>query len=90
MTTPANWLALCASLALGETCGLAISRYAAVWPVAALSLGALTLALYAVGMKGLKFVIAFFTGIVLALYAAHQRNETLAEALWRSSGSRTR
>ena len=87
MTAPTNWLALCASLALGETCGLAISRYAAVWPVAALCLGALTLALYAVGMKGLKFVIAFFTGIVLALYAAHQRNETLAEALWRSSGS---
>jgi len=87
MTTPASWLALCASLALGEACGFAMSRYAAIWPVAALSLGALSLALYAAGMKGLRFALAFFAGLVLSLYAAHQRNETLAEATWRSSGS---
>lgn len=87
MTTPANWLALCALLALGESCGFAMSRYAAAWPVAALSLGALTLALYAAGMKGLRFAVAFLAGLILALHAAHQRNETLAEALWRGSGS---
>ena len=87
MTTPANWLALCASLALGEACGLSLSRYAAAWPVAALSFGAIALALYVVGMKGLRFAVAFFAGAVLALYATHQRNETLAEALWRNPGS---
>jgi len=87
MTTPANWLSLCASLALGEACGFAMSRYAAAWPAAAISLGALALALYAAGMKGLRFAVAFFAGLVLALHAAHQRNETLAEATWRSAGS---
>ncbi len=87
MSVPANWLALCASLTLGEACGFAASRFAALWPAAALLLGGVSLSLLAAGARGVRFFVAFSAGFVLALHAAHIRGEAIADATWRSCGS---
>jgi competence protein ComEC len=86
MTPAANWLALCAALAAGEACGFATSRFAALWPVAALSLGMALLALYAAGARGMRFAVALSAGLVLSLHVAHGRNEAIADATWRNPG----
>ncbi len=86
MTCSATWLAICAALALGEACGFSCSRFASLWP-AALALGAFAcLAIHASGARVLKFALAFFTGLVLSLFAAHTRSVALADATSRSSG----
>ena len=87
MSTPVNWLALCASLAAGEACGFAASRFAALWPAAALLLGAVSLALLAAGARGVRFFVVFAAGFVLALHAAHIRGEAIADATWRNCGT---
>ncbi len=86
MSCPANWLWLCISLALGETCGFALSKVAALWPAFAALALAVSLALYAFGARGTRFVVTFFSGLLLALVAAHERNTALEEATWRSTG----
>ncbi|MBQ2346630.1 MAG: ComEC/Rec2 family competence protein [Kiritimatiellae bacterium] len=87
MSCAAKWLALCAALALGEACGFAASRYAAAWPAAAAALCAIALLLYGAGARGLRLFLTFSAGLLLSLHAAHLRNEAVAEATWRSSGT---
>lgn len=86
MNCAANWLALCGALAAGEACGFALSKFASMWPAIAALGVPLALALYASGAKWAKFAVTFLAGFVLALAAAHSRNEAIEEATWRSSG----
>ncbi len=86
MNCAANWLGLCAALAAGEACGFALSRFASLWIVVAALGVPVVLALYAFGARWTRFVVTFLAGLVLALAAAHSRNEALDEATWRNSG----
>ncbi len=87
MTCPANWLWLCISLALGEACGFALSKVASLWPVAVAIGLAVSLAFCAYGARGTRFVVTFFAGLSLALFAANTRNAAIEEATWRNSGT---
>lgn len=87
MNCAANWLALCGALAAGEACGFALSKFAALWIAAAAFGVAMSLALYAFGARWTRFAVAFLAGFVLALAAAHTRNEALEEATWRNPGT---
>ena len=75
-----EWLALCASLALGEACAFGASILSPLWPLAALAAVASFLACLAFATRASRFVLAFAIGFAVALFAVHSRKEVLDEA----------
>ena len=86
MNCAANWLALCAALALGEACGFALSKFASLWPFAAATGLVATSAFHAFVGKGTRFSAVFFVGLILALIAAHSRSSAIEDATWHNTG----
>ena len=75
-----EWLALCASLALGEACAFGASIFSPLWPLAAFAAVAAFVACLAFASRVSRFVLAFTIGFAVALFAAHSRKEVLDEA----------
>lgn len=75
-----EWLALCASLALGEACAFGASILSPLWPLAAFAAVASFLACLAFASRVSRFVLAFALGFAVALFAAQSRKEILDEA----------
>jgi hypothetical protein len=75
-----EWLALCASLALGEACAFGASILSPLWPLAAFAAVASFLACLAFVTRATRLVLAFAIGFAIALYAAQSRKEILGEA----------
>lgn len=75
-----EWLALCASLALGEACAFGASIFSSLWPLAAFAAVAAFVACLAFASRVSRFVLAFTIGFAVALFAAQSRKEVLDEA----------
>ena len=75
-----EWLALCASLALGEACAFGASILSPLWPLAAFAAVVALIACLAFASRASRFFLAFAIGFAVALFAAQSRKEILDEA----------
>ena len=75
-----EWLALCASLALGEACAFGASILSSLWPLAAFAAVVAFVACLASASRVSRFVLAFTIGFAVALFAAQSRKEVLDDA----------
>ncbi len=75
-----EWLALCASLALGEACAFGASILSPLWPLAAFAAVVALIACLAFASRASRFFLAFAIGFAVALFAAQSRKELLDEA----------
>ena len=75
-----EWLALCASLALGEWCAFGASILSPLWPLATFVAVVALVAYLAFSCRASRLVLAFAIGFAIALFAAQSRKEILDEA----------
>ena len=75
-----EWLALCASLALGEWCAFGTSILSPLWPLATFVAVVALVACLAFSCRASRLVLAFAIGFAIALFAAQSRKEILDEA----------
>lgn len=80
MCSEERWLAVCASVAFGEACGLAGGDFAPLWAVVLLSAVLALFVGYGSGMQGWWMMTSFLFGMSLALSAYGGRAEWLAAA----------
>ena len=73
MSSEGRWLAVCASVALGEACGLAGGDFAPLWAVVLLSAVLALFVGYGTGIRGWWMVPLFLLGMSLALGAYGRR-----------------
>ncbi|MBO4708448.1 MAG: ComEC/Rec2 family competence protein [Kiritimatiellae bacterium] len=75
-----EWLALCASLALGEACAFGASILSPLWPLAAFAAVVAFVVWLAFASRASRLALAFAVGFAAALFAAQSRREVLDEA----------
>ena len=77
-----EWLALCASLALGEWCAFGASILSPLWPLAAFAAVVALIACLAFASRASRFFLAFAIGFAVALFAAQSRVVALMFVTW--------